>query len=84
MDYDDDRYYIANNIRNAQYALHPNPNPNSSPNANPLYGQKAIAIPNCLANNNRYVTHPKLSLTNVTTTSNDPRQDVGLPRSSIV
>lgn len=81
MDYDDDRYYIANNIRNSQYAMNPNPSPN--------YVQKPISPTTATANYpsaaNRYVSHPKHATIPLTSpTVVDPRQDVGLPRSSIV
>lgn len=71
MDYDDDRYYIANNIRNSQYVLNPNSN----------YVQKSLVLSNYPATSNRYVSHPKHVSTN---SSIDPRQEIGLPRSSIV
>lgn len=75
MDYDDDRYYIANNLRNSHYALQPNPNPLQN-----TYVQKPIVIPNYPSN--KLISHMKR--TPVANLTADPRQDVGLPRSSIV
>lgn len=75
MDYDDDRYYIANNIKNSGYGLNPNP----SSNMNYLQQQqKHMVTPNFASN--RYVSHPKHYTQKI-----DPRQEVGIPtRSSIV
>lgn len=75
LDYDDDRYYIANNLRNSHYALHPNPSPVQNP-----YVQKPIVVSNFPSN--RLLSHVKRS--SLTNSPTDPKQDVGLPRSSIV
>lgn len=81
MDYDDDRYYISNNIRNSGYGLSPNPNPNINylqHPQHPQHQQKHIVTPNY--ESNRYVSHPKHYAQKI-----DPRQEVGIPtRSSIV
>lgn len=75
LDYDDDRYYIANNLRNSHYALHPNPSPVQNP-----YVQKPIVVTNYPSN--RLISQMKR--TSLTSSPTDPKQDVGLPRSSIV
>lgn len=75
LDYDDDRYYIANNLRNSHYALHPNPSPVQNP-----YVQKPIVVTNYPSN--RLLSQMKRTSLNSSPT--DPKQDVGLPRSSIV
>ncbi|XP_055303377.1 irregular chiasm C-roughest protein-like [Sitodiplosis mosellana] len=75
LDYDDDRYYIANNLRNSHYALHPNPSPVQNP-----YVQKPIVVSNFPSN--RLLSQMKRS--SPTNSPTDPKQDVGLPRSSIV
>ncbi|XP_031628454.1 irregular chiasm C-roughest protein-like [Contarinia nasturtii] len=73
LDYDDDRYYIANNLRN--YAMHPNPSPVQNP-----YVQKPIVVSNFPSN--RLLSQVKRS--SLTNSPTDPKQDVGIPRSSIV
>lgn len=75
LDYDDDRYYIANNLRNSHYALNPNPSPVQNP-----YVQKPIVVSNFPSN--RLLSQMKRS--SLTNSPTDPKQDVGLPRSSIV
>lgn len=75
LDYDDDRYYIANNLRNSHYALHPNPSPVQNP-----YVQKPSVVTNYPSN--RLLSQMKR--TSLTGSPTDPKQDVGLPRSSIV
>lgn len=78
LDYDEERYYIANNLRNSQYALHPNPSPIQN-----NYVQKPVVISNYPSN--RLLSQMKhASYAAPTINSSDPRQDVGLPRSSIV
>lgn len=82
MDYDDDRYYIANNLRNTQFAMHPNPSPVQN-----NYVQKSLVVSNYPSN--RFLSHVKRTTTNNNANLNihptvDPRQDVGIPRSSIV
>lgn len=76
LDYDDDRYYIANNLRNSHYALHPNPSPVQNP-----YVQKPIVVTTNYPSNRLLSQMKRTSLTSSPT---DPKQDVGLPRSSIV
>lgn len=76
LDYEDDRYYIANNIRNSHYAMHPNP----SPVQNPYVQKPVLAVSNFPSN--RLLSQMKR--TSVTGSPTDPKQDVGLPRSSIV
>lgn len=75
MDYDDDRYYISNNIRNkATY--------NYNANHPGVIHQRQHSQPVVMSNfgaTNRYVSHPA-----IITSTTEPRQDVGLPRSSIV
>lgn len=72
MDYDDDRYFISNNMRNSSYGISPNPNLD-------YLQQPQHTIPPNYASN-RYVTHPKHFTQKI-----DPRQEVGIPtRSSIV
>lgn len=82
VDYDDDRYYIANNLRNTQFAMHPNPSPVQN-----NYVQKSLVVSNYPSN--RFLSQVKRTTTNNNANLNirpnaDPRQDVGLPRSSIV
>lgn len=80
MDYDDDRYYIANNMRNTQYAMNPNPSTNYV--QKPISPTMVATAPNYPSTANRYVSHPKHAT--IASPTVDPRQDVGLPRSSIV
>lgn len=88
MDYDDDRYYIANNIRNSQYAMNPNASPNyvQKPLSTIAPMTAAATTLNYPSAANRYVSHPKHATLPIASpaTAIDPRQDVGLPRSSIV
>lgn len=79
LDYDEERYYIANNLRNSQYAMNPNPSPIQN-----NYVQKPIVVTNYPSNRLLSQMKQHASYSTSVPHGTDPRQDVGLPRSSIV